>query len=118
MANLSNTSTANQVAFGQLGSVYATAAGAEILPPVGRVFVAITMLEDCTFDATGGLVAEDADRWANTDDAAHSIATPDQDEGHGGLEIPSTQAFPKGMTIYGRWKEVDLATGTCIAYIG
>ena len=117
MAKLSNTATANQVAFGQLGSVYATTADA-IQPPTDKVFVAITMLEDCTFDATGGLVAEDENTFINTDHAANDLSSPSADEGSGGVEVPQTQTFPKGLTIYGRWTEVDLTSGTCIAYIG
>ena len=119
MAKLSNTATANQVAFGQLGSVYATTADA-IKPPTGKVFVAITMLEDCTFDATGGLVAEDQNTFFNTDHAANDLASGSEthDEGSGGVEVPVGQTFPKGLTIYGRWTEAELNSGTCIAYIG
>ena len=41
----------------------------------------------------------------------------DDFHGAGGLTAAS-QVFPKGVTIYGRWTEVDLASGTIIAYIG
>ena len=120
MSKLSNTATANQVAFGQLGAVFATTPGAEIKPPKGRVFVALTMLEDCTFDNTNGLVAEDENAWFNTNHNAHSLAngSETESEGSGGVQVTSTITFPKGMTIYGRWTEVDLNGGKLIAYIG
>lgn len=119
MAKLSNTASANQVAFGQLGSVYATTADA-IKPPTGMRFIAITMLEDCTFDATGGLVAEDENVFFNTDHPANDLASGSETavEGSGGVEVPVTAVFPKGVTVYGRWTEVELNSGSCIAYIG
>ena len=39
--------------FGQLGSVFLDASGAAS-PPDGKVFVAITLLADTIFDASGG----------------------------------------------------------------
>lgn len=124
MANLSNTATANQVAFGQLGAVYTTASSDAIKPPTDMVFVAITMLSDTTFDTAssdeGGLVAEVATKHFNTADAAGDLADGSETaaEGSGGLIITSSVTFPKGVTIYGRWTEIDVATGSVIAYLG
>ena len=104
---------------GQAGSVYTAAGSEEINPPLNQVFVAITMVTDCTFDSTGGLIAEDAEKFINTDDAAHDLAAAAETsiEGTGGQVLDSV-IFPAGVTIYGRWIEIDVATGSCIAYIG
>ena len=64
-------------------------------------FVAITMLEDTIF----------------------SVLTPsDTSDGYGvgsynGNSMAS-ETIPQGVTIYGRWTTVDLASGMVIAYIG
>ena len=119
MATLANPATANQVSFGQLGAVYTKAAAAQIKPPTGKVFVAITMLEDTTFDSSGGLVAEIATKYFNTEDNAGDLAAGSEtaDEGSGGVKISNSMTFPKGVTVFGRWTEIDVNSGSCIAYI-
>ena len=37
---------------GQAGSVYAASGTDTIIPPLNQVFVAITMITDCTFEAS------------------------------------------------------------------
>ena len=60
-----------------------------MVAPTGHVFVAITFITDTTFDSSGGLA------------------------------LDNSNTFPAGMTIYGRWTEIDPATGSgLIAYIG
>ena len=98
-------------ALGQAGCVFVDTATA-VVAPTGRAFVAITFLSDTTLDASGGLIAEDSSRWANTEAAASA-------GGSGGIQIDASNTFPKGVTIYGRWTEIDLdSAGTLIAYIG
>ena len=115
--------------FGQLGSVYTTASSEEINPPTNKVFVAITMLSDTVFDDSGGLVADiplsGSDQYIGTEQPAHDLAAAGEttDEGTGGLIIGGTTeadavTFPKGVTIYGRWTEIDVYSGAVIAYIG
>ena len=125
-------STEVSYGFGQLGSVYTTASSDAIIPPTGKVFVAITMLEDTVFDSSGGLTAERRvngsvtnDVYVSTEQAAHDLAAGSEtvDEGSGGLIIGGTTeadavTFPKGMTIYGRYTEIDVYSGAVIAYIG
>ena len=111
MAKLTNTGTFNNAAFGQYGCVFTDSTSTAIVAPTGKVFVAITMLSDTTFDAAGGLIAEQSSLYANTDAAASAGGT-------GGVEIANDDTFPKGVTIYGRWTEVDLAGGSIIAYLG
>ena len=123
--------------FGQLGSIFLDASGAAS-PPNGKVFVAITFLADTIFDASGGLVSQTKENvslgantgkvlatelgleWANTETAAHNVADGSETaiSGSVGLQIDASNTFPKGVTIYGRYIEIDLTSGMCIAYIG
>ena len=109
----------NEIGFGQAGSVFIDSSGASS-PPSGSVFVAITFLDDTTFDASGGLIAEDSAKFANTEAAAHDNADGSEtsSEGSGGLQIDASNSFPAGVTIYGRWSEIDITSGLLIAYIG
>jgi len=115
--------------FGQLGSAYTTASSDAIKPPTGKVFVAITMLDNTVFDDTGGLVADipvsGSDQYIGTEQPANDLADGSEttDEGSGGLIIGGSAegdsvTFPKGVTIYGRWTEIDVYSGKVIAYIG
>ena len=109
----------NEVGFGQAGSVFLDASGASS-PRTGAVFVAITFLDDTTFDSSGGLIAEDSAKFANTEAAANDNADGSEtaSEGSGGLQIDVSNSFPAGVTIYGRWSEIDITSGMLIAYIG
>lgn len=116
---------AGNIGFGQVGSMFlngSTATNAK--PPTGNVFVAITFLEDTTFDSTGGstegLKAEDSTRYVNTVAAAHSKTATNAtaSEGELGDVIVVGDTFPQGATIFGRWTEINLASGKIIAYIG
>lgn len=110
---------ASNLGFGQVGSLFLDASGASS-PPTGTVFIAITFLEDSIFDASGGLVAEDANQYANTDAKAHNETDGSETvtQGSGGLQIDGSNTFPQGATIFGRWTEIDLTSGMLIAYIG
>ena len=124
-------STEVSYGFGQLGSAYTTASSDAIKPPTNKVFVAITMLADTVFDATGGLVADNptvrtaiattatAGVYIGTEKAANDLADGSEttDEGSGGKVVDSV-TFPKGVTIYGRWTEIDVNSGSVVAYIG
>ena len=105
--------------FGQVGSIFLDASGAAS-PPTGLMFIAITFLEDSIFDASGGLVSEDENQYANTQAAAHneSDGSETATQGSGGLQIDASNTFPQGATIFGRWSEIDLTSGMVIAYIG
>jgi len=103
---------AQNVALGQAGSMFNDGTAA-MTPPTDHVFVAITFLTDVTFDDSVGLIAEDPKRYINT------AATANPGGASGGLAVAAANAFPKGMTIYGRWTSINLdSTGTIIAYIG
>ena len=105
---------------GQDGAVYKTASSDAIKPPTGKAFVAVQMLEDTTFDSTGGLISVTATKWFNTADAAGDLADGSEStaEGSGGKQISNSVTFPQGMTVFGRWNEIDVNSGSVIAYIG
>ena len=128
-------STEVSYGFGQLGSVYATANQDQIKPPTGKVFVSISFLVNTTFTHSTGLIAEQRinkntggtqvtnNVYIGTNAAANDLDSATIDEGSGGkVIIGSTNSgsitFPKGMTIYGRWTEIDVYQGEIIAYIG
>jgi len=124
-------STEVSYGFGQLGSAFNDGTAA-MAPPTGKVFVAITMLADTTFDTSAGLVADnesdngleyigtvfarDADGTSN--DAAHDESSSTTTLGSGGVVVDVSNTFPKGLTIYGRWTSINPASGSFIAYIG
>ena len=112
-------STEVSYAFGQLGSVYTTSSSDAIVPPTNKVFVAITMLADTIFDSSSGLVSTEPTKYVNTETAANDLGAGSEttDQGSGGKVVDSV-TFPKGITIYGRWNEIDVNTGSVIAYIG
>ena len=110
--------------FGQGGSIFVTTA-ATVKPPLNHVIVAITILDPAT--AFTSLIAEEPSRFINTETLtpAHyntegegeaEISVETSESGTGGTVVSGT--FPEGLTIYGRWTEIDLADGSCIAYIG
>ena len=127
--------------FGQLGSSYITGNAADpIVPPTGKVFVAITFLANTVFEDSAGLVAErvaapgatslvpstaDGDIYISTQQPANDLAASSETttEGSGGIIIGGTAesdavTFSKGMTIYGRWTSIQTYSGSCIAYLG
>jgi len=113
MATLANQGMSNQMAFGQHGSAYIDTA-TTLTPPTGKVIVAITFLDNNT---PTGLVAEDPKTTFNTAEASHNESTATSVEGTGGLVLAS-QAFPKGLTIYGRWTSFTPSASGCIVYFG
>ena len=97
--------------FGQMGSIIAT--GSDVITSNGEtgmanaVFCAITFIEDCTFTL---LVAETAGLFPASGSSSILI------DAHG--QTTSGITFPAGLTIYGRWTAVTLASGKAVAYIG
>tara|TARA_R100000664_G_C2659464_1_gene76339 strand:+ start:141 stop:476 length:336 start_codon:yes stop_codon:yes gene_type:complete len=90
--------------FGQAGSAYSegtTIAGM----PGGVVVVAITMLADTTF---AKLTPENSN-YLEVDSTGYNSE---------GDTLANDDVFPKGITIYGRWTEVDVSAGNIVAYFG
>ena len=100
--------------FGQLGSGFSDEDDA-VLPPTGKVIVAVSFLADTTFSA---MVAD----TGVIDTAYFSHTTAVANNGSGASETDSGTVFPKGMTIYGRGTSItpsaDSATGGAIYYFG
>lgn len=92
--------------FGQMGGVYLDLASTTITPASGKVFSAITMLEETQFSA---LVAKESNICFNSDTAG---------PGTNGQVLENDQVFPRGVTIYGRWTSLSLHSGAVIAYQG
>ena len=112
---------AGNISLGQVGSVFVDASTATaVKPPTSAVFIAITFLEDTIFDASGGLEAEDANQYINTEAAAHdeSDGNATATQGELGAQIDNSNTFPQGATIFGRWTEINITSGMLVAYIG
>lgn len=115
MANIDDLVNKN---FGQYGSVFTSAVDAAITPPTNKVFIAITILATTTFDTNGGLIAEyngSERKYPTTLDATGAAVYA---QAGGGDAIVITDDFPAGVTIFGRWTSINLASGMVIAYIG
>ena len=119
-------STEVSYGFGQMGSIHvrgttavtliggadSDVSAASNVNRTTKVFVAITFLEDTTFNTgASGLIPEEAENFPSSDGASTSI------DADGGVAVDS-ETFPKGVTIYGRWTSITLASGKVIAYIG
>ena len=91
-------------------------------PPVGKIIMAITFLENVKFHGVG-LKADDSFHKPTTDTALEDgvafFGTQAQVLANGGdvdndtvtsEAIANTVEFPKGLTIYGRWSELRLST--------
>ena len=113
---------------GQVGSIFTDEATA-VEPPVGKVIVAITFLEDTTLDThgNGGLVADTSQIDSNDAGTAFfgTATSPGGTTGAygtGAAEVDNATKFPAGLTIYGRWTKVKLGgastTGGIICYFG
>jgi len=109
------------VILGALGSVHTDgpASTAPVVPPSGMVIAAIQFISKNTPTA---LIAENPDKFCNTEHAANSLSAGSEtvDEGSGGITISNCE-FPAGMTIYGRWTSATFSadsTGGVICYFG
>ena len=119
-------STEVNYGFGQMGSIHVAGTNAVTIiggadtdaTPAGntnrttKVFVAITFLEDTTFNTgASGLIPAESQNFPSSDGASTDI------DADGGAAVDG-ETFPKGITIYGRWTGFELATGRVIAYVG
>ena len=77
---------------------------------VAGQFVAIQFVTDSTFTT----LTPDSTSFFGSAAGASAVETQDT----GSADTTSGVTFPAGITIYGRWTVIDLATGSCIAYMG
>ena len=101
---------ATNTSLGQIGSVFTDNTGADITPPDGTVFIAITMVGSDTAFTTLTPEGGEGVRYISTGAASNS--------GTGGTLMDSTNTFAQGVTIFGRWSTVRIAAGSIIAYVG
>ena len=95
--------------FGQLGSGYLRDVG-DFFPPNDLVIVAITIVDDVKFSK---LVA---DNKSNV--AYFGTQTGVALNGSNNDQINTADIFPKGLTIYGRFSNIQLNQGKVIVYFG
>ena len=115
---------------GVMGSMFCDAADAPITPPTGKVFIAITFINDTVLETlgtnAGGLTGDTSDadyEHIGTDVAAHNLTAGNETaiSGAGGVIVDGSNSFKAGTTIYGRWTSVEVkngGAGVLIAYIG
>ena len=72
------------------------------------IFIAIQFIEDTVF---GTLTGETSQLFVSSGQTSTII---DANAG----AAATTVTFPQGMTIFGRWTTINLASGACIAYVG
>ena len=89
---------AQNIQLGQTGSAFVNTTG-QYTPPSGLKIIMITMLTDTEFSE---LTASDTDQNFGT-----TAASP----GTGGDTLTSSDTFPAGITIFGRWDSCTLNTG-------
>ena len=101
---------AQNVGLGQAGSIFLNTSNTDTVTCATGNFVAITFLTDTVFNSTSGLVSADDTLFPNSQSGATAI-DPDGD-------AVDSATFPKGVTIYGRWTQIILVSGSAIAYVG
>jgi hypothetical protein len=117
--------------FGQFGSTFLKGDGAKLLltASTAKYYVcAITMITDVTFQALesldGGVNMGMGDTaFFGTDvlavdtmwNAAAADTTAETDEDAD--PITTSDTFPKGVTIYGMWDNVELNGGSAVVYV-
>jgi len=99
MASISKytVSESNNVALGQAGCLFED--GTDDI--TGKKIIGIQFLEDTTFTTL-------------TPDSSSYIGT----SGGNGDAIDSSNTFPQGITVFGRWTGFTLASGSVVAYLG
>ena len=73
-------------------------------PPTGLVVVAIQFIEDTVLDTA--TTAESS--WPTNAQAGPGTNS----------DVIGSSTFLAGMTIYGRWKTIDFASGKALLYLG
>ena len=112
-----------KASFGQFGSVYLTGNGALLDlngSTANRFIIAITMLEDVTFEdiqTLDGVISSISDVSGELDVGGEFGALTNESTDTDMDEIATTHTFPKGITIYGKWDYLELNGGSCICYL-
>ena len=102
-------STEVSYGFGQLGSGFVDDTGA-FTPPTGKVIVAVQFISDSTITTLTAI--------NDGDEAYFGTGTQTANNGANSEAIDSGNTFPAGVTVFGRYSALTLATGSAIAYFG
>ena len=110
-----------QAMLGQFGSVFVDTAG-DVVPPNDMIFCAIQFLSENSFTTLESEDTAAVSKYPITGGSAHdeSGGSETADQGSGGDTLDSSNQFPAGMTIYGRWRKFNVAAdsaGGVIAYL-
>ena len=118
-----NTNDLFKASFGQFGSVYLTGDGAKLDldgASANRFVIAITMLEDVTFEkmqTLDGLVSSITSS-TNEDGVGEEFGAITNESTSTNMDtITTSHIFPKGITIYGKWDHIELNSGSCVCYL-
>ena len=117
--------------FGQFGSTFLKGDGAKLLltASTAKYYVcAVTMVTDVTFQTLENLDGGASLGMPNTSFVSTEAMPIDTDWNAAAADttaetnedsdpITTSDTFPKGMTIYGMWDNVELNSGSCIAYV-
>ena len=114
-------STEVSYGFGQMGSLFNDGTAA-CTPPTGKVVIAILSLDNATeFNTLTGDTAGYIDGTtgaAGTGAIAYVQTTAVGANGTNADDLPASETFPAGTTIYGRWTTVQIDAGAVIMYFG
>ena len=112
-----------KASFGQFGSVLLVGNGGELDldgSTANRFVIAITLLEDTTFEKLQTLDGLTSSITTSTDedDAFDTFGAYTNEGTNTNMDtIATTHTFPKGVTIYGKWDHVELNSGSCVCYL-
>ena len=101
---------AQNAGMGQAGSIFLNASNTDTVTCSTGAFVAIQFITDTVFNASSGLVSIQDTLFPNSASGATGI----DDDG----DAVGSTTFPAGLTIYGRWSQIILVSGSVIAYVG
>jgi len=92
-----------------MGSGFVDDTGA-FTPPTGKVIVAVQFISDSTITTLTAI--------NDGDEAYFGTGTQTANNGANSEAIDSGNTFPAGVTVFGRYSALTLATGSAIAYFG
>ena len=95
--------------FGQMGSGFVDDTGA-FTPPTGKVIVAVQFLSDSTLTRLEAVNEGDEAYFGTLSQTANNGANSES--------VDSGNTFPAGVTVFGRYSALTLASGSAIAYFG
>ena len=102
-------STEVSYGFGQIGSGFVDDTGA-FTPPTGKVIVAVQFISDSTLSLLQAV--------NDGDEAYFGTGAQTTNNGTNSERVDSGNTFPAGVTVFGRYSALTLATGSAIAYFG